>query len=544
MAPNTSTFISGNYRGVNKINNSPASTFSFDGGVDANASLPVGNGFLFFFRGDKATTPNPTVTTTIAKPTTITAVGYLNQGSVVVKPWFTGASTLSYTAGTPTTVRGFNLVGNPYASSIDWDLVTKTNIQSGIWIYNPAQKVYATYNGNGSGVGTNFNGTSGSADIIPSGQGFFVKANSTSAALTFTESNKVNTQVPATNLLLAAAPVTTPVFQYARIQIFKDSLNNEDALIFFDKNSKTIYDEVEDAEYLKGNSTVNISTRSSDNIDLAINTTPYPTAKTTLTIPLNVNITTTDTYQLKLTELKDVPQLYEIWLKDSFTQDSIDIRNNQLYTFNANATNSATFGRNRFSLVIRENKTAAYRLLSFTAAKLPTSVQLDWTTVNESNYTTFTVERSTDGGTTYTSVGTIQSTGVGTYSLTDPSPNILGQNLYRLKQDDVSSLITYSAIVPVNFSITNTNPGNAPINVYPIPSSTTVNVDIQFTTPNLVPQYTIKIISSTGDVVKTVSSNLPKWQGDISNYKPGVYFIQVYNELDRKLVGKTKFIKI
>ena len=50
MAPNFSSFISGNFRGVNKINNTTASTFSFDGG-DANASLPVGNGFLFFFRG-------------------------------------------------------------------------------------------------------------------------------------------------------------------------------------------------------------------------------------------------------------------------------------------------------------------------------------------------------------------------------------------------------------------------------------------------------------------------------------------------------------
>jgi len=171
-SPDFSSFISGNFRGVNKINNANAYTFSFDGG-DANASLPVGNGFLFFDRGDKATTTSPTSTASTAMATTLTATGNLNQGSIKVKLWFRTDSVLSYTS-TSGAATGFNLVGNPYASSIDWDLVSKpTGLSTSIWIYNPKLRIYAVYTP-GSG-GTNFNG--GSPNIIPTGQGFFCKGN-------------------------------------------------------------------------------------------------------------------------------------------------------------------------------------------------------------------------------------------------------------------------------------------------------------------------------------------------------------------------------
>ncbi len=67
---------------------------------------------------------------------------------------------------------GYNFVGNPYTSAIDWDAAsgwTKTNLNNAIYIYNPdgASSHWATYVG---GVGTN-----GGSQYIAMNQGFFVQ---------------------------------------------------------------------------------------------------------------------------------------------------------------------------------------------------------------------------------------------------------------------------------------------------------------------------------------------------------------------------------
>ena len=95
---------------------------------------------------------------------------------------------------------GFNLVGNPYASSINWNSgITKTNLKNNfIRIWNPSSRNYATYDG--------VSGTNDGSNVIPSGQGFFVEAATAgSASLTFTESAKINTQP---SVLLLSAPIS------------------------------------------------------------------------------------------------------------------------------------------------------------------------------------------------------------------------------------------------------------------------------------------------------------------------------------------------
>ena len=77
-----------------------------------------------FFRGDRnapgQTIATESVTTYVPTNTIATATGVLNQQSITPNYWYTGASTLDYTAVTGnSTVAGFNLIGNPYASTID-----------------------------------------------------------------------------------------------------------------------------------------------------------------------------------------------------------------------------------------------------------------------------------------------------------------------------------------------------------------------------------------------------------------------------------------
>ncbi len=111
--------------------------------VDPATPLPVGQGYLLW-------TPNED---------TRTFPGIVNQGNV--------SRALVKSEGANT---GFNLIGNPYPSAIDWDNAggwTKDNVDDAIYIWNNHQ--YASY--------VNGNQTNGGNQYIAMGQGFFVKVN-------------------------------------------------------------------------------------------------------------------------------------------------------------------------------------------------------------------------------------------------------------------------------------------------------------------------------------------------------------------------------
>jgi hypothetical protein len=72
---------------------------------------------------------------------------------------------------------GWNLISNPFASTIDWNspAIVKTQIDATIYRWNPRTGAWSTWNGS---VGTGGNATRDQADrYIESGSSFFVKAN-------------------------------------------------------------------------------------------------------------------------------------------------------------------------------------------------------------------------------------------------------------------------------------------------------------------------------------------------------------------------------
>ena len=456
LVPSNATFISGNFRGVNNITSPPA--YGMDIDSPPNYHLPVANGYLFFFRGDRAvnTYANETMTTYVPTATTLTATGNLNQGSITFNNWYTGSGMLYSTiSGTPT-VEGYNLVGNPYASSIDWDTstsnggtgITTTNVKAFIYIIDPVSKNYNVYKAGNNGVG---NIATANSNIIASGQGFFVVASTTGATLTFNESGKSNTQVASgnRNLFMGVPPVATAI-PTIHLVLLSDSVIMDGTVINFDNNAKTQYSDV-DAPHKVGFGTATLASRSTDSVALAYYTLPYP--KGSQTIPLNVYAETNGTYQLYMRSLQNIPSIYEVWLKDAYAKDSLDIKHNPTYSFTVNNSDTTTFGKNRFSLVIRQDPALMVHLLSFTATKITGGDQVVWTTENEQNYTNFAVQRSTDGGKTFNLLEGIVSSAQGTYSYLDKNP-VQGANSYRLQLTDLNGTITYSNIVTIMYANT------------------------------------------------------------------------------------------
>jgi hypothetical protein len=188
----------------------------------------------------------------------------------------------------------------------------------------------------------------------------------------------------------------------------------------------------------------------------------------------------------------------------------------------------------------------AYHLLDFAAAKVTSAttkqVQVIWKTENEQNYTRFTVERSIDDGKTFDILGSVPSNAQGTYSVLDKKP-IVGQNLYRLKQEDINSTISYSKIVPVEYSDLSNNLTKSSISIYPNPASSLINLEVSSGT-KASHSYNIRITNSVGMVVRDIKSSQSIWQGSINELMAGTYLIQVVNIKDNSLIGKTKFVKL
>jgi hypothetical protein len=179
----------------------------------------------------------------------------------------------------------------------------------------------------------------------------------------------------------------------------------------------------------------------------------------------------------------------------------------------------------------------------------------------EENHTNFTVERSTDNGANFGVLGGFASNSQGTYTFMDSNPaNAI--NIYRVKIEDLNGTISYTKAISVSYGPASQSTADANINVYPNPARGIIN--LSFSQPALTKLnlatvqgsghgtlstgvsggYSIKIINVLGLVVKSGISTPPNWQNDISDLQPGTYILQVLNNKDKSLVGKTAFVKL
>jgi hypothetical protein len=151
---------------------------------------------------------------------------------------------------------GWNMTGNPYPSSIDWDSpsIVKTNVNNAIYIWNPDLGQYASYVG---GIGTN-----GGSNNIAAFQGFWIQATSTGASIDYAETGKTATDGAflKQNSLLPLKIKTNSIY------------GADELMINFENNATNSFDHIYDAEKIISTLTYvpNISSVIND-IDYSIN---------------------------------------------------------------------------------------------------------------------------------------------------------------------------------------------------------------------------------------------------------------------------------
>ncbi|SEO92214.1 T9SS type A sorting domain-containing protein [Mucilaginibacter sp. OK283] len=566
-AVSNTSFSSGKHVGVTSIG---ASTVTLNG-VGA-VSMPVGNGYLLYYVG-----PNSRTDGTTGNPLDcyITNVGYVNQGDVTVALWYTpknGSSNsttgkLSYSLTTLTGGAGYNMVGNPYPSTINIATVLGHNSNiSTAYLLNktnsPGQAYYA-YTANGTsapGIG-----------YALSGEGFLVRTTSGGNSLTFKETDKVATQqLTGSNLLMSAPKAQTLTmdgtgksFKSAGmtsslqttstkeldaqgnpltglyVKIEKDSLAYDYCGVYFRNDWQDKFDENLDALDLDvSSSSVLLSSLSSDGMHTAVK--HFPDYKKGINIKLYANGKTDGLYNLKIEGIRNIDtNNYKITLLDHFKKDSLDIGRYKSYAFNILKSDTNSFGANRFELTIRQLPAARYQLASFTAQKATDGVLVTWRAYNEGDNYFYTLEKQQANGTDYTSLYQIQSNGGTIYKYTDKTPNT-GNNIYRLKQVDLFGNITYSGLVSIYYDKSG---GANMFSVYPNPIAETLNVNVTSGKSDATsPGYKLNIYDATGSLVMQKTADSNAFSQNVSQFKPGIYIVELKDNGGSSL-GKAKFIK-
>ncbi len=195
-------------------------------------------------------------------------------------PFNTGSKSISVTAGG----QGWNLVGNPYPSSIDWDASTgwtKTNINNAIYLHVNAS-TWATYI---AGAGVN-----GGSRYIAPGQGFFVRA---TAGGTLGMTNSVRIHHSTSFFKNAADEI---ISNFVRLQVSGNSYNDE-AIIRIVPEATNGFDANWDAEKLFADEPTAPQIYSLGNNELAINALPVVQP-----VVVGMRVSTTGSYSITASE--------------------------------------------------------------------------------------------------------------------------------------------------------------------------------------------------------------------------------------------------
>lgn len=242
----------------------------------------------------------------------------LNKGPINIKLYYTdGAETDDH--------EGWNLVGNPYASYLDWDAFSlPSSVNNATYVYDGSTKMYLTYS---NGIGIN----GGSRFIEPS-TAFFVKMNTPGTA-TLHFSDTARTLSAETGQGLKSTGSQEKVLA---LKISGTGYADETALRFNDAASSS-FDNHFDALKMFITDVPQIYTRDIQNNNYAINS--LPDIQGYLDVPLSVKTTASSSYTIDVTRFEFNP-CETVILEDTKTSIMTNLASVGSYSFTAGPTDN------------------------------------------------------------------------------------------------------------------------------------------------------------------------------------------------------------
>ena len=258
-------------------------------------------------------------------PVEVTFSGNLNNGTITTGPLTRGSTTNS----------GWHLVGNPYPSPIDWDKMgIPAGLDHAVYVYRSTGQYTGFYVSYVNGIGN------AGLDLIPAMQSFFVRTNSGTPALTFTNSARATTyQNPA--LFRPSQTETRPLITLSLGQ----PAGPEDKLyIYAEPGASANFDSQYDALKLPNAGIIPTFYSLAGNEGLSVN--GLPALNPATIVPLAAQVNQPGIYQLEAAQIANLPASLPVHLEDRLTGTITNLRQQNIYSF----TTTQTSITNRFFL--------------------------------------------------------------------------------------------------------------------------------------------------------------------------------------------------
>ena len=133
------------------------------------------------------------------------------------------------------------------------------------------------------------------------------------------------------------------------VRIDKDSTNYDEISLVFNHSAHLIFNNNYDATVISLNPKQSISAISSDGILVNYYTLPYTQG---MVVKLAVKAGASGPYFLGLSNLNKIPSAIQIWCRDNYLKDSLNLRVGN-YHFNIDNADTNSFGKKRFQIVVR-----------------------------------------------------------------------------------------------------------------------------------------------------------------------------------------------
>ncbi|MDD4992345.1 MAG: T9SS type A sorting domain-containing protein [Paludibacter sp.] len=264
----------------------------------------------------------------------ITFSGTINNGDLSITP----------TRHTGVTKEGFNLVGNPYPSYVNWASATKTNLLTTMWYRTRSASAYVfdTYNSTGN-IGTAL-GTTSVSSLIPPMQGFWVRvdAGQTSGTLGFTNAMRSHADVSTNSF---KAPEVTAQ-QVLRLQV-SNGENKDEAIVLFNDAASNGYDAFDSPKMTNANVAIPEIYTMVGTEQLVINGLNSITANQEL--PLGFKTGQSNLFTIKATEISNFEPGMKVILRDNTLATEQELTDGSTYSFTSDVATTTT----RFSVLFK-----------------------------------------------------------------------------------------------------------------------------------------------------------------------------------------------
>ena len=263
----------------------------------------------------------------------------------------TGAQSNSTLTRSAVASTGFNLVGNPYPSYLNWLLAqtNSTNLEATMWYRTknsavPSVYVFDTFNAT-PGVGTTNNGIAVTG-FIPPMQAFWVRVltGQTTGTLSLTNAMRTHQDVATNRLKTRSSAGSTQ--QVLRLQV-SNGINSDEAIVLFNAKALDGYDAYDSGKMSNNNPAIPEIYTIVASEKLVIN--GLNSVYTNEEVPMGFTTGEDNSFTIRATEISNFDENTKIVLRDKLLNTEKELVTGNPYIFSSEKVSTTS----RFSIVFK-----------------------------------------------------------------------------------------------------------------------------------------------------------------------------------------------